>query len=172
MLSLTNIATKVLQKNVHLLADVGRCESSREYALLRPILARCNAAQLLLLEEHTPSLCDYDKELWQILVQRTFPSFPQAKVLDWRRVFQEQTHHRQEALEEASKRLRIRRETIQREKESRNISQIAMKDIPGRRSGSFSGTGQHAKPKGKMSLLDRMRRDIRATTPLRPKVKR
>lgn len=151
------VATGVLQRNVHLLENIGACETANGYRLLRPVLARCTGAQLLLLEENTRSLQEYDTELWMNLVHKTFPALPVEPpgAIDWRRVYLDRTRERETALQGASERLRSKMARIDEQKRRRTIGELSMSEIPKRK----RAHGTKAPPVKSMSILGKARRE-------------
>uniref|UniRef100_A0A915Q5F6 TFIIS N-terminal domain-containing protein n=1 Tax=Setaria digitata TaxID=48799 RepID=A0A915Q5F6_9BILA len=81
--TLQNLCIKVLIANINSIEEVG----DTPYFLLKPVLEKCSLSQLCLIERRNPQLMEDSDELWERIVNRTFPKCETADDETWRECY-------------------------------------------------------------------------------------
>ncbi|RKP09814.1 RNA polymerase II transcription factor SIII subunit A-domain-containing protein [Thamnocephalis sphaerospora] len=114
--TLVEICQAVLRVNVHALTELGDIP----YELVEPVLVRCNAEQLLDLEDANPEVIDRTQALWEGLVAQAYPTAAHALRTRetppcWRKVYLRRKQHEQEKMDRLRMRFERRQQEQQRE---------------------------------------------------------
>ncbi|KHN79957.1 Transcription elongation factor B polypeptide 3 [Toxocara canis] len=78
--SLATLCIRVLCSNIDAIEEVG----DTPYYLLKPVLERCSPEQLCFIERRNPHLMEDSDELWEKVVNRTFPKCQTGDDETWR----------------------------------------------------------------------------------------
>ncbi|VDK53574.1 unnamed protein product [Anisakis simplex] len=81
--SLSNICIRVLCSNIDAIEEVG----DTPYYLLKPVLEKCNPEQLTYIERRNPHLMEDSDEIWEKIVNRTYPKCQTADDETWRECY-------------------------------------------------------------------------------------
>lgn len=104
------------------------------YHLVRPVLKKLNAKQLLTVEQNSPSIAPESDELWALLIERDFPDRPavlkkaildsSAAAMPNKSQYEKYTSEREQLRASSAQRLRSLTSKLQREKSKNSIVPI------------------------------------------------
>lgn len=143
------------------------------YPLVRPVLKRLNAKQLMVVEQNSPALMPESDELWSALIERDFPDRPsKAKKalvgaddgdMPNRLLYERYIDEREELRASSAQRLRKMTQKLQKEK-SRNsivpIQGIMREPVTRRRMASMSLAPPPYSKYGSKSILGKAMKDV------------
>ncbi|TFK76224.1 hypothetical protein BDN72DRAFT_830764 [Pluteus cervinus] len=123
--TLTQLCQRVALAHIDSITNLG---SEISFRLVRPILERCNAEQLLLIEEASPHLIEDTLVLWKDLCSQKYPLQVERYLADhkeepdsWRDQYFVFLEAERERLEQITSRLRMTRAEEQERKKEREV---------------------------------------------------